>query len=224
MHIKIMKEESRRILKEGAIEVGAPLTDTQIGEFAVFLKELLHWNKKLNLTSLEGELEIVVKHFLDSLTPLVHIGMGSFVMDIGSGAGLPGIPMKITRPDLRLLLLESRGRRVAFLNNVIRLLKLKNTRAIQQRAESEAFQNIMGGHFDTVVARAFGDTEKILSVGAPYMKPGGRLIVMKGPRWNAQAHPKDFQCGPHRLVRREVVELELPALGDRRTLLIYEKG
>jgi len=219
-----MKEESRRILKEGAIEVGAPLTERQIDSFALFLQELSRWNKRLNLTSLDDELEIVVKHFLDSLTPLVHIGMGGFILDIGSGAGLPGIPMKITRPDLRLLLLESRSRKVAFLNNVIRLLKLKNTRAIQQRAESEVFQNIMGGHLDAVIARAFGETEKVLSLGAPYLKEGGKLIVMKGPRWSEEAHPKDFQDGPHRLVRREVVELELPALGDRRTLLIYEKG
>jgi len=219
-----MKEESRCILKEGAVEVGAALSETQVDEFGIYLKELMRWNKKLNLTSLKDEAEIVVKHFLDSLTPLAHIGMGSFLMDIGSGAGFPGIPMKITRQDLRLLFLDSRGKRVTFLNNMIRRLKLKNARALQQRAESEAFRNVMGGHLDVVVARAFGKTEEILDIGVPYLKPGGRLIVMKGPRWKEQAHPKDYQCGASRLKRSEVVELELPVLGDRRALLIYEKG
>ncbi len=219
-----MKKESRSILKEGAAEIGAPLTETQIGEFGVFLAELQKWNKKLNLTSLKNEIEIVVKHFLDSITPLAHISMGSFIMDIGSGAGLPGIPMKITRPDLRLLLLESRGKKVTFLNNVIRLLKLKNARTLQQRAESKTFQDIMGGHLDVVIARAFGEMENIMDIGAPYLKQGGKLIVMKGPRWKEQSHPKNYQSGTDRLIRREVVELELPALGDRRALLIYEKG
>lgn len=219
-----MEEESRRILDEGAGEIGAPLTETQIGEFGVYLSELMKWNKKLNLTSLKTETEIVIKHFLDSLTPLAHIGMGSFVMDLGSGAGFPGIPMKIARPDLRLILLESRGRRVAFLNNVIRVLRLKNARAIQQRADSKGFRNVMGGHLDVVVARAFGETGEILDLGAPYLKAGGSMIVMKGPRWKEQKHPRNYQCGMDKMTRKQVVELELPALGDRRALLIYKKG
>ncbi len=219
-----MEEESRRILEEGAMELGAALTETQVDEFGLYLSELTKWNKKLNLTSLKTETEIVIKHFLDSLTPLAHIGMGNFVMDIGSGAGFPGIPMKIARPDLRLILLESRGRRVAFLNNVIRVLKLKNARAIQQRADSKGFQGVMGGHLDAVVARAFGETEEILDLGAPYLKAGGSMIVMKGPRWKEQQHPKNYQSGVEKLTRKQVVELELPALGDRRALLIYKKG
>jgi len=219
-----MEEDSRRILEEGAREIGAPLTGTQVGEFALYLGELVKWNKKLNLTSLKTETEIVIKHFLDSLTPLAHIGMGSFVMDLGSGAGLPGIPMKIARPDLRIILLEARGRRVAFLNNVIRALKLKNARAIQQRADSEGFRDVMGGHLDVVVARAFGETGEVLELGAPYLKPGGSMIVMKGPRWVEEKHPRSYQCGTDRLIRKQVAELELPALGDRRALLIYEKG
>jgi len=219
-----MEEESRRILEEGAKEIGTPLTQIQLGLFELYLGELTKWNKKLNLTSLKGETEIVIKHFLDSLTPLAHIGMGNFVMDLGSGAGFPGIPMKIARPDLRLILLESRGRRVAFLNNLIRVLKLKSARAIQQRADSSAFQGVMGGHLDVVVVRAFGETEEILELGAPYLKKGGNMIVMKGPRWKEQKHPKSYQCGTERLVRKEVVDLELPALGDQRALLIYKKG
>jgi len=219
-----MNEKTRRILLEGAIEIGAPLSETQLDLFSKYMAELVKWNKKLNLTSLDNEIDIAVKHFIDSLTPLVHIGMGSFVMDLGSGAGFPGIPMKIARSDLRLLLIESTGKKVAFLNNLVRQLKLSNIRSIAQRAESETFGKIMEGHLDVVISRAFGDTEKILEIGAPYLKKGGKLIAMKGARWNETENPDDFRTGAHRLIRREAVELELPALGDRRALLIYEKG
>lgn len=219
-----MREESERILIEGANEVGIPLTKAQIRDFDLYMTELIKWNQKLNLTSLEDEIDIIVKHFIDSLTPLAYIGLGSFVMDIGSGAGFPGVPMKITRPDLRLMLLESKGRKVSFLNNIIRELKLKNIRAISQRADSEMFQNVLSEHLDVTVARAFGDVESILDISAPYLKPGGKAIVMKGPRWREESSPKKHQKGSVCLVRSQVVELELPVSGDQRALLIYEKN
>jgi 16S rRNA (guanine527-N7)-methyltransferase len=93
-----MNEELTQILQTGANEIGAPLSTHQVEKFSLYLSELKKWNKKINLTSLNEDQEIVVKHFLDSLTPLPHVPMGSFIMDLGSGGGLPGIPMKIARP------------------------------------------------------------------------------------------------------------------------------
>lgn len=215
-----MNEELSQILRTGANEIGTPLSAPQVDKFALYLSELKRWNKKINLTSLNEDREIVVKHFLDSLTPLSHIPMGSFIMDLGSGGGLPGIPMKIARPDIRILLLDSTGKKVSFLNHMITLLKFKNARALQQRADSEVFQEIMSGHLDVVIARAFGKIEKTLEVGAPYLKVGGKLIVMKGPNW---AEEKKAKCERLGLSLTDVIELVLPVMEIKRALLIYTR-
>jgi len=215
-----MNQELREIFREGATDIGSPLSDAQVHEFEVYLTELKKWNKKINLTSLREDIDIIVKHFLDSLTPLPLIGMGRFVLDMGSGGGLPGIPMKIARPDIRLLLLDSTGKKVSFLNHMIRLLKFKNARALQQRAESQMFQDVMAGHVDAVVARAFGATDKTLEAGSPFLKPGGILIAMKGPRWEEDAGANKKIA---RLKQIDTIHLQLPHLGDKRTLLVYEK-
>lgn len=215
-----MNEELAHILQAGANEIGAPLSAHQIDKFSLYLSELKKWNKKINLTSLNEDLEIVIKHFLDSLTPLPHVQMGSFIMDLGSGGGLPGIPMKIARPDIRILLLDSTGKKVSFLNHMINILKFKNARALQQRADSRVFQEIMAGHLDVVVARAFGKIEKTLEVGAPYLKEGGKLIVMKGPNWREEKQPRSEQMG---LKLVDVVELVLPVMEVKRALLVYTR-
>lgn len=215
-----MNEELTHILRTGATEIGAPLSAHQVDKFVLYLSELKKWNKKINLTSLNEDQEIVVKHFLDSLTPLPYVPMGSFIMDLGSGGGLPGIPMKIARPDIRIILLDATGKKVSFLNHMINILKFKNARALQQRADSKVFQEIMSGHLDVVVARAFGKMEKTLEVGAPYLKAGGKLIVMKGPNWKEEKQPK---CEPFGLELANVVELVLPVLDVKRALLIYTR-
>jgi len=215
-----MNQELREMLYKGASEIGAPLSEPQVRDFEVYLAELKKWNKKINLTSLREDLDIIIKHFIDSLTPLPLLCLGSFVLDLGSGGGLPGIPMKIARPDIRLLLLDATGKKVSFLNHMIRLLKFKNTRALQQRAESQMFQDVMAGHLDAVVARAFGATDKTLEAGRPYLKTGGKLILMKGPRWEEEKGAEKRITG---LKQIDVIHLQLPHLGDKRTLLVYEK-
>lgn len=215
-----MNQELREILHKGASEIGAPLSEPQVHDFEIYLAELKKWNKKINLTSLREDLDIIIKHFLDSLTPLPLISMGNFVLDMGSGGGLPGVPMKIARPDIRLLLLDSTGKKVSFLNHIILHLKFKNAKALQQRAESQMFQDVMAGHLDAVVARAFGGIEKTLEAGAPYLKAGGKLIVMKGPRWEEERGTGNKIAS---LKQIDIIHLQLPHSGDKRTLLVFEK-
>ncbi len=218
-----MESEAKKILADSSAELGSPLSDAQLDRFDTYLAELQKWSKKVNLTSLKKDVDIVVKHFLDSLTPLPYIPMGHFVLDLGSGGGLPGVPMKIARPDIRLLLMDSTGKKTAFLNHIVRELNFKNVRAIQQRAESKTFQDIMGGHLDVVIARAFGKLEKTLQAASPYLKPGGKLIVMKGPKWVEDKNAKTKHHKETQLVRQEIIQIKLPSYGHERILLIYEK-
>jgi len=219
-----MTDDTRDLLASAAQELGVPLSDAQVDDFAIYLEELLRWDKKINLTALSDPDEIVVKHFVDSLTLVPHVKMGAFVLDVGSGAGFPGLPLKIARPDVRVLLLESTGKKVAFLNEITRQLALKNCRSVQQRAEDKAFQDIMGNKADCVVTRATGAMPQLVTAVAPYLKSGGQFVAMRGP---SDGPTKDSVGGSQlarlRLTEPSCISLRLPeGAGDRR-LFIFTK-
>lgn len=218
-----MDDDLKELLNNASTEVGVPLSEAQIVDFSIYMKELKKWNRRINLTSLKKDTDIVIKHFVDSLAAVTCIPMGSFCMDIGSGGGFPGLPIKIARPDLRFLLVEATGKKIAFLNHMIQELKLKNIRSLQQRAESSGFVDIMGGQLGTVIARAFSDMERLLEIGAPYLKKGGLLIAMRGKIKEKPPLPGKDELKTLRLKYEKSNSFELPHLGGERNIIVYKK-
>ena len=145
-----------------------------------YLGLLSHWNRVFNLTAIRDSDEMLSKHLLDSLAVLPYIGAGR-VLDVGSGAGLPGIPLAISRPDVHFVLIDSNGKKTRFLTQVKITLKLQNIEVVRQRVE--AYSPMMHDHriyFDAVIARAYATTREILQNTAHLHKPGTRILIMQG--------------------------------------------
>ncbi len=168
------------LLQEGASRLGVFLGAEQIAAFNFFLRELKSWGSRINLIHRPTENDIILKDFLDSMTVLKFLPQGCSLADLGSGAGFPGIPIKITRPDIRVFLLESRQKRAFFLKNVVRTLKLGGIDILRP---SEGIQHET---FDFVVSRAFGSLRKLSSAAKPWLKTGGILLAMRGRRGLAE--------------------------------------
>jgi|WetSurMetagenome_2_1015567.scaffolds.fasta_scaffold540105_1 16S rRNA (guanine527-N7)-methyltransferase len=168
------KDDSLGILKEEAERIQIILNDAKIKAFGLYLEELTAWNKKINLFGRRNDRDIVIKDFLDSLMIEKYLPEGSTIIDIGSGAGFPGIPIKISRQDLKVGLLEIRGKRISFLKHMIRILNLDNLKVIS--SEDEGYKSF----FDFSVSRAFGSARKLADVSEPYLGINGIIFLMKG--------------------------------------------
>ncbi|MBI2485685.1 MAG: 16S rRNA (guanine(527)-N(7))-methyltransferase RsmG [Deltaproteobacteria bacterium] len=167
------------LLINGAREFGIELTRHQIELFLDYLDNIKFWNKKINLTGTKDEHQVVINHFLDSISIFPFISENSKLLDIGSGAGFPGIPLKIVMPSLEVTLLDSVEKKVFFMREVIRRLELRKTQAIWGRAE-DIGNGVARGYFDFVVSRAVGKVEKLLELGIPYLGEGGKIVLMRG--------------------------------------------
>ncbi len=211
------------ILKEGARELGVSLNHETIQMFLLYLKELKEWNQKGNLTALKKDTAIISKHFIDSLSLVPHLPYKASLLDLGSGAGFPGIPVKIAKPSLKVTLLEATRKKVSFQRHLVRKLGLTCIYSLHDRAESVKAENGLHLSFDIVVSRAFSRLEKFLMLGMPFVKKGGYLIAMKGKR--AREELKDSQDilkGLSLEVNR-IEDLTLPPDGERRSLIFIKK-
>lgn len=206
---------NERLLAECADMIGVGNLEAE--PFLSYIELLKEWGKSVNLTSARDDREIVIKHVVDSLAAAEFVPSRSRVLDVGTGAGFPGIPLLLRDRSVRLTLVESVGKKVAFLNNVVRSLGLSGVCVRHARAEDVAPE--MEKSFDRVVFRAVGSVEKIVSLGVPYLDIEGTLIIMKGPRgkreWEdySARHP-----GVMKLI--SVKELELPFSSGRRVILV----
>jgi 16S rRNA (guanine527-N7)-methyltransferase len=148
--------------------------------FNLYLKELIEWNKKFNLTAVTDPDEIRIRHFEDSLSVLQAIDLkDQKVLDVGAGAGFPGIPLKIVRPNIKLTLIDSTRKKVEFLNHIIKLLKLDHAEAIWGRAEVLGSDPKYKGKFDVVVSRAVAKLPLLIKYCLPFLRPGGVFVAMK---------------------------------------------
>ncbi|MBS5843403.1 MAG: 16S rRNA (guanine(527)-N(7))-methyltransferase RsmG [Clostridiales bacterium] len=172
----------REFLVRTAAAAGADLTLEDVEKFSKYGDLLLEWNKIMNLTAVTDEREIVLKHYIDSITILPYLDRiccKTFI-DIGTGAGFPGIPVKILRPDINVVLLDSLGKRVNFLNAVISELGLKEIRAVHMRAEDGGRAPEFREKFDCAAARAVAPMNILLEYCMPFVKKNGHFIAMKG--------------------------------------------
>jgi 16S rRNA (guanine527-N7)-methyltransferase len=156
-------------------------SDEMIDRFQEFCSLLQKWNEKINLTSEKDALSIFEKHVFDSLQYLRWLDATHKTLDIGSGAGFPGIPAKIIHPDLDLTLMESQRKRCSFLREAIRTLKLNGADVVEGRVESFFDQETFSGRFDRVLFRGFSSLDTCLAVGLSFLKEGGQIILKKGP-------------------------------------------
>ena len=179
-YLSIMKRDML-LLSQAAQQLGISLSDIQLEQFDTYQRELLQWNTKINLISEKSSQEIVSKHFLDSLTALQFIDKhDARIIDIGSGAGFPGIPLKIACPELQLYLMERNRKKVSFLKHIIRLLNLSTTFILHERAENLLKDNKWKNFFDIIVSRATFKLPEFITLGAFFLAPEGKLIALKG--------------------------------------------
>ena len=151
-----------------------------------YMKLILDWNKKINLTAIVDPKEFLVKHFVDSLTILDFIDTKSKIIDVGTGAGFPGIPLKLYEDSLSLTLIDSVNKKINVLNDVIEKLKLNNIKAIHTRAEDFANDIKNREQFDYAVSRAVSNMSTLVEYLLPFVRIGGKVICMKGPNYNEE--------------------------------------
>lgn len=175
--------EARLLLEEGAARMGAHLSGETPRLFMDYMSLLLEWNEKMNLTAITDPRDVVIKHFMDSLTvlPALPETVGITVMDVGAGAGLPGLALALARRDLRVTLLDSLGKRVDFLERAAQALGLEGVRCVHARAEDAGRDPAHRQAYDVCVARAVANLTALAEYCLPFVKPGGKFISMKGP-------------------------------------------
>ncbi|HJJ06612.1 MAG TPA: 16S rRNA (guanine(527)-N(7))-methyltransferase RsmG [Clostridiaceae bacterium] len=172
----VFKKKMNELLSEINIEIN----ENKIDMFYLYMQELLEWNKKINLTAIEDENEIILKHFIDSLTVQKYIKNAQNIIDIGTGAGFPGIPLAIVNEKSNIVLLDSLNKRINFLNNVIQKLELSNVKAIHGRAEDLAKIVQHREKYDIVISRAVAPFNILLEYMLPFNKVNSYTIAMKG--------------------------------------------
>lgn len=212
--------ELSEILKKGALELGVDLTDTQTESFLRYLRELQTWNRKINLTTITEDRDIIIRHFLDSLTPVRLLSGVESLLDIGAGGGFPGLPLKIALPSIKITLMDSVEKKVNFIRHISRTLGLKDVGAISGRVESPDIVYKLSGTFDCVTSRAFAELEAFVSLGAPYVKPGGILLALKGPMVETEIKAMGVVNG---FSAPEVHHIEVPFSGRTTILVIMRK-
>lgn len=173
-------EKFKSILKEELNNLSINLSEIQAEKFYKYMKLLIEWNNKINLTAITDEKEIITKHFVDSLIISKYINNNEKIMDIGTGAGFPGIPIKIINENVRINLVDSLNKRILFLNEVINELQIKDINAIHSRAEDLARLSPYRENYDIVVSRAVARLNTLLEYMMPFVKVGGVCICMKG--------------------------------------------
>ncbi len=167
------------ILKSGSIELGSELSDLQIDKLVRYYELLVEWNEKINLTAITEEKDVATKHFLDSMSAISTGYVKGKTIDVGCGAGFPGLVLKIAKPEIELTLLDSLNKRINFLKTVCDELKISDIDFVHSRAEDGARR--MREQFDTVVSRAVANMTVLSELCIPFLKIGGRFLALKGP-------------------------------------------
>lgn len=216
---------NKELLQSLLAGIDIHLTSQQAELFETYCLELLEWNKKFNLTAIEEEEEIIIKHFYDSLLGMKIKGWkgNGMLLDMGSGAGFPGIPLKIVNPWLDITLVDSLKKRVGFLEHIIQILGLDHSRAIHGRGEDIGQDDKHREKYDVVVSRAVAKMPVLAEYCLPLVKPGGYFLAYKGP----EGHEEMLGAAKAITIlggkEDETRQFLLPPDDSGRTLLAIEK-
>lgn len=220
-------------LQEGCKALGIPLDAQQLAQFELFYRELVAWNERMNLTAITDYVEVQVKHFLDSLValPLISAAVGEplppqrplHLLDVGTGAGFPGIPLKIVAPQLQVTLMDGTGKKVTFLREVVNKLGLTGVDAVQGRAEEMGNDPDYRGRFDLVTARAVAALNTLVEYLLPLVRRDGLAVIYKGssaPQELAEARQAIHMLGGETL---QLAPVQVPFLDEQRYILLVQK-
>ncbi len=199
--------------------MGVSLSGRQSEQFMDYLGLLLKWDRAFNLTGLRSCQEIVVKHFLDSLTLLPHLPEEARIMDLGSGAGFPGLPIKIVRPDQPITLVDASAKKATFLKEVIRRLNLHDIHVVQGYLGKRASSFLGPIRFDIIITRAVGKPIELLAGVSPYLPRGGKFCLMKGKEGLQEILALKDEILKKGFRIETTIELTLPFLDQKRTLV-----
>ena len=202
-------------------KINIELSEKQINQLEKYYELLIEWNKVMNLTGITEKESVYLKHFYDSLTlaKIIDLNKVNTLCDIGSGAGFPGIVIKIVFPNLKITLVDSLNKRINFLNHVIEKLELKDIEAIHYRIEEYA--SIKRNYFDVVTARAVAPINTLLEYAIPVTKENGYFVAMKGKIDNEVAFNNASKLLNANLIN--TIKFDLPIENSERTLLLFKK-
>ena len=199
------------------------ISEIEIENFKIYMELLLEWNEKINLTAITNEDDMILKHFVDSLTIKKYMSENEKIIDIGTGAGFPGIPLAIMNKNNEITLMDSLNKRIVFLNDVIDKLKLTNVKAIHSRAEELARNKTYREKYDVAVSRAVANLSTLVEYMLPFVSVGGKCICMKGP--NIEEELKNAKNAIKEL-GGEIIKIEnfkLPESDNERNIVIIKK-
>ena len=219
--MEIGSTEWQRLIIDGARKLGVVIDEGITAPFSIHASELLTWNRKINLTAITNSRDIAIKHFVDSLAPAGCIPDGARLLDIGSGAGFPGIPLKILKPSIAVLLIDAVRKKINFLKHVLRILGLENIEARQIRTENLLKGTVQATSFDVIISRALSDLPPFVKSALPLLAKQGTIIAMKG-----KVDEKELDAvradAPGDQYSLEVERYKLPSIPAPRSIVIIK--
>jgi 16S rRNA (guanine527-N7)-methyltransferase len=204
---------------DGARTLGIEIDESATAQFSVHAFELVEWSRKINLTSIIQPRDVAVKHFIDSLAPAQFIPENARLLDIGSGGGFPGIPLKILKPSVSAMLIDSVRKKVNFLKHLVRTLKLERIEACQVRAENLIEHAAFSNSFDVIISRALSSLDLFVKMALPLLAAQGTIIAMKGKLDQIELD-KLRSDTPKDLYHIEVKDYQLPSIHAQRSIVI----
>ena len=213
------------LMAKAAEDVGLELTTEQYDQFITYMRLLQEWNEKINLTAILEDEEIIKKHFIDSIKAFKRDEFKKNVnmIDVGTGAGFPGIPIAIMNPNINVTLLDSLNKRIKFLDIVISKLGLKNIKTIHSRAEDGARNKKLREKFDIATSRAVADMSVLSEYCLPYVKVGGKFIALKGPAVDQEIEESDVAIKTLGGELEQICEVKIEDTDLRHNLVVVKK-
>ena len=213
------------ILKNGINQIGMQISDEKINKFVKYKDLILEWNQKINLTAIEDEKEIYIKHFIDSVSSITkgYIKDEISIIDVGTGAGFPGIPLRICFENINLTLLDSLNKRINFLEEVCSQNNLTNVKFIHGRAEDFGQDPDFREKYDVATARAVAGLPVLLEYCTPFIKVGGYFVFLKGPNANAELEESKNAMDVLGVEFIEKIDINLPYTELKHNILVLQK-